>query len=128
MASPTQPLPPRHVPHRTCVGCRSQHAKRELVRVVRTPAGEVMVDPTGRLAGRGAYLHRDPECWSEGMRKGRLARALHTTISADDQASILLSLEGEDRGEGRAIVHPHALPEVEGTIKKEANHGAQTTI
>lgn len=98
MASRTQPLPPRHVPQRTCVGCRTQHSKRELVRVVRTPEGQVTVDPTGRLAGRGAYLHRDPECWSEGMRKGRLARALHTTISADDQAGILQALEGKNHG------------------------------
>jgi predicted RNA-binding protein YlxR (DUF448 family) len=98
MASRTQPLPPRHVPQRTCVGCRTQQSKRELVRVVRTPGGQVTVDPTGRLAGRGAYLHRDPECWSEGLRKGRLARALHTTISADEQTGILQALEGNNHG------------------------------
>ena len=74
-----QPLRPRHVPQRTCVGCRSQLSKRELVRVVRTPAGEVEVDPTGRSPGRGAYLHRDPACWTEGLKKGRLARSLHVT-------------------------------------------------
>ena len=92
MASRSQPRPPRHVPQRTCVGCRSQQSKRELVRVVRTPAGQVSVDLTGRLAGRGAYLHRDSQCWTEGMKKGRLARALHTTISAEDQAGVLETL------------------------------------
>lgn len=98
MASRTQPLPPRHVPQRTCVGCRTQQSKRELVRIVRTPAGQVAVDPTGRQVGRGAYLHRDPECWTEGMRKGRLAGALHTTISTEDQTEILLALEGKNHG------------------------------
>jgi len=45
---------PRHVPQRTCVGCRTVRPKRELVRVVRTPEGTVELDPTGKRSGRGA--------------------------------------------------------------------------
>ncbi len=56
----------KHVPQRTCVGCRTVMAKRQLVRVVRTADG-VLVDPTGKLAGRGAYLHDRRSCWESGL-------------------------------------------------------------
>lgn len=85
-ARPPQPLRPRHVPHRTCVACRTVQAKRALVRIVRTPVGRVVVDLTGKMAGRGAYLHRDPQCWQEGLKKGRLARTLRIVISPEDHA------------------------------------------
>jgi predicted RNA-binding protein YlxR (DUF448 family) len=83
-----QPLRPRHVPQRTCVGCRTQQPKRQLIRIVRTPAGAVLVDPSGRQAGRGAYLHLNPDCWNQGLKKGKLAKALHVTISAEDQPAL----------------------------------------
>lgn len=68
----------KHVPQRTCVGCRTVLAKRQLVRVVRTPDG-VQVDPTGKLAGRGAYLHDRRSCWDTGL-KGGLAHALKAEL------------------------------------------------
>ena len=92
----SQPLRPRHVPQRTCVACRSTLSKRELVRVVRTPAGTVEVDPTGKLAGRGAYLHHDAECWDTGLRKGKLARALKVTLSPTDTLRLQEYLAGGD--------------------------------
>jgi predicted RNA-binding protein YlxR (DUF448 family) len=49
-------LRPKHVPRRTCVACRETDAKRQLIRLVRTPEGTVEVDPTGKRNGRGAYL------------------------------------------------------------------------
>ena len=85
-ARPSQPLRQRHVPQRTCVACRTVQAKREFVRIVRTPAGRVVVDLTGKIAGRGAYLHRDAQCWQEGLKKGRLARTLRVAIAPEDQA------------------------------------------
>ncbi len=72
----------KHVPQRTCVGCREILAKKELVRVVRTPQG-IMVDPVGKMAGRGAYIHNQPECWKKAM-KGTLAAALKTEITKED--------------------------------------------
>ena len=74
----------KHVPQRTCVGCREVNAKRELIRIVRTPEG-VRVDPDGKMAGRGAYLHDTPNCWQLGLNQ-RLARALKTEITAEDLA------------------------------------------
>ena len=73
----------KHVPQRTCVGCRTVMAKRQLVRVVRTADG-VLVDPTGKLAGRGAYLHDRRSCWQSGL-EGSLAHALKTELTAADR-------------------------------------------
>ena len=67
---------PQHEPQRTCVGCRATAAKAALVRIVRTPTGEVRVDPTGREPGRGAYVHRDPACVRRAERSNGFARAL----------------------------------------------------
>jgi predicted RNA-binding protein YlxR (DUF448 family) len=65
------------------VGCRTVLAKRQMIRLVRSPQG-VQVDPTGKLAGRGAYLHDRRECWELGL-KGRLAQALKVDLSAEDR-------------------------------------------
>lgn len=73
----------KHVPQRTCVGCRTVLAKRELIRIVRTPEG-TRVDLTGKLAGRGAYLHDRRSCWERGLR-GALAHALKTELTPADR-------------------------------------------
>jgi len=80
---------PRHVPQRTCVACRRTSAKRELVRIVRAPEGSVEVDPTGKRSGRGAYLCPTPDCWRLAVQKGRLDRALKTSVSARDKEALL---------------------------------------
>ena len=77
--------PPRPQPQRTCVACRSTVDKRGLLRVVRTPDGAVVVDLTGKRAGRGAYLCDKAECWRNAIKKGRLDAALKVTLSADDK-------------------------------------------
>jgi len=78
----------RHVPRRTCIGCRQEFPKRELVRIVRAPTGTVDVDLTGKAAGRGAYLCRARDCWTAALRRGMLAGALRTAVPADDQAKL----------------------------------------
>jgi predicted RNA-binding protein YlxR (DUF448 family) len=67
-------------PQRTCVACRTARAKRELVRVVRSPLGELSVDLRGKAPGRGAYLDPDPACLERGLAEGALARALEIDI------------------------------------------------
>jgi predicted RNA-binding protein YlxR (DUF448 family) len=76
----------KHIPQRTCVGCRKVLPKRQMVRVVRTADG-VRVDPGGKLAGRGAYLHDRRECWANGLR-GALANALKAELTVDDRAQL----------------------------------------
>jgi predicted RNA-binding protein YlxR (DUF448 family) len=51
-----------------------------MVRIVRTPDGEVLVDPTGKRSGRGAYLCPQRSCWNEALKRQRLGVALHTTL------------------------------------------------
>lgn len=76
----------RHVPQRTCVGCRKVEGKRTLIRIVRGPGG-VEVDPTGKAPGRGAYVHADPNCWTTAM-KGSLERALKVQISDEERQKL----------------------------------------
>jgi uncharacterized protein len=77
----------KHIPQRTCVGCREILPKRSLVRIVKSPQG-VMIDPTGKLAGRGAYLHRLRSCWERGM-KGILAEALKTELTPEERERLM---------------------------------------
>ena len=76
----------QHVPQLTCVGCREVLPKRKMVRLVRTADG-VQIDPTGKLAGRGAYLHDRRECWERGL-KGALGHALKTSLTLEDRARL----------------------------------------
>ena len=76
----------KHIPQRTCVGCRTVLAKRQLIRIVRTANG-VVVDPTGKLAGRGAYLHDRRSCWETGL-EGSLAHALKVDLTAADRGHL----------------------------------------
>lgn len=83
-----QPQKPRHVPERTCVACRQQRPKRELLRIVRTPQGRVELDPTGKKSGRGAYLCAKRSCWDLALRKGNLERELEVTLDPEDRAAL----------------------------------------
>jgi uncharacterized protein len=77
----------KHVPQRTCVGCRQVLPKRTLIRIVRTDE-TIQVDPSGKLPGRGAYLHDRRSCWVLGL-KGALAHALKTELTEEDHRKLL---------------------------------------
>lgn len=74
------------MPQRTCVGCRETLPKRALIRVARTPDG-LRIDPTGKVAGRGAYLHDRRSCWERGL-KGGLAHALKVELTDQDRETL----------------------------------------
>ena len=78
-----QKQPRKHIPQRTCVGCREVLSKNELIRIVRTSDG-IMVDPTGKLNGRGAYIHAKKGCWERAL-KGSLAKALKADLNEQDR-------------------------------------------
>ncbi len=66
---------------RTCIACRDVGDKRSLIRIVRTPVG-ILVDPTGKKPGRGAYLHERSDCWQRALSTTQLiGRALKTEVS-----------------------------------------------
>ena len=73
----------RKIPQRTCIGCRTVRPKRDLIRIVRTPAGEILLDPTGKQSGRGAYLCPDTACMEQALRKKQLERALEAAITPE---------------------------------------------
>ena len=85
----------KHRPQRTCIACRDVKDKRELIRVVRTPEEKVVVDPTGKANGRGAYLCRQASCWEKSLEKNILGRALKVTLSTEDSAALQHYLETE---------------------------------
>lgn len=78
-----RPVRQKHVPIRTCIACRESGAKRGLTRIVRSPEGEVAIDPTGKRNGRGAYLCEKPGCWDRALSSPLLSRALNTEIVPD---------------------------------------------
>src|ERR1035437_8571309 len=94
-----KPAKQKHVPQRTCVGCRTVLAKRKLTRIVRCPDG-LFIDPTGKMNGRGAYLHDLKSCWERGL-KGALANGLKMTLTPEDRHRLELymaSLPDEPAG------------------------------
>ena len=74
---------PIHQPVRTCVACREEAGKGALIRLVRRPGGEVEVDRSGRLPGRGAYLHTDLTCLEAARKRRSLERALGGSVPAE---------------------------------------------
>jgi len=63
-----------------CVGCQDMKSKKELLRIVRTPEGEIVLDPTGKKAGRGAYMCRSEQCLTKAFKEKRLEKALKHPI------------------------------------------------
>lgn len=78
----------RRQPQRTCVGCRTTRAKREMVRIGYTAEGKIQIDPIGKGPGRGAYICPKRACWEQALRGNRLAQALRTTLTAEQTAEL----------------------------------------
>ncbi len=78
----------RKQPQRTCIGCRQVAGKRGLIRIVRTPDGQVVVDRTGKAPGRGAYLCANKTCWLAALAQKRIESALKVALS-DQEAETL---------------------------------------
>lgn len=79
---------PKKIPQRTCMACQEKKDKQELVRIVRSPEGEISVDMTGKKPGRGAYICPKLECLNKVIKSKRLERSLETTISQEIYESL----------------------------------------
>jgi uncharacterized protein len=77
----------KHIPQRTCIACREVLPKRSLIRIVRSASG-VKIDPTGKIAGRGAYVHDQRSCWEKGL-KGALAHALRVELTPGEREDLM---------------------------------------
>ena len=71
------------IPMRQCTGCREMKSKKEMMRVLRTPEGEILMDATGRKNGRGAYLCYDAACLEKAIKNKGLERSLKVSISQE---------------------------------------------
>lgn len=83
----------KKIPMRMCTGCREMKPKKELIRVVKTAEGEIKLDATGRLNGRGAYICRDKECLMKAKKTNALSRAFETNVSEDIYTSLETELD-----------------------------------
>ena len=84
----------KKIPQRQCMGCRERRAKRELIRVVRSPEGNVSLDFGGKKNGRGAYICPNAECLQKAIRSKSLDRSLEVTIPEEVYARLAKEMEG----------------------------------
>jgi predicted RNA-binding protein YlxR (DUF448 family) len=73
----------KKIPMRKCVGCGEMKDKKELIRIIRTPEDEILLDTSGRANGRGAYICNNLECFKKAVKNKGLERSLKSSIPAD---------------------------------------------
>ena len=73
----------KKIPLRQCIGCREMKPKRDLLRILRTPEGELLLDDTGNKNGRGAYLCRDIQCFAKARKSKALERSFQMGIGQE---------------------------------------------
>lgn len=84
----------KKIPMRMCSGCREMKPKIELLRVVRTPEGKILIDKIGKVSGRGVYLCKNEECFNKSVKSKALSRALDAQVEDE----VLLQLKKEING------------------------------
>ena len=87
------PTKPRKIPQRQCVGCRTMKDKKALIRVVKTPEGEIVLDVTGTKSGRGAYVCPCKECITLSIKQKGLERSLKVPVDPSVLTGLLEELE-----------------------------------
>ena len=85
----------RKKPQRQCIGCRESKDKKELIRVVRTPEGEIVLDYTGRQNGRGAYLCANEECLQKAIKSNALSRSFKMNVPRETYESLERQLRND---------------------------------
>ncbi|MDO4921571.1 MAG: YlxR family protein [Phascolarctobacterium sp.] len=83
----------KKIPQRKCVGCNEMKDKKALLRIVRSPEGEISLDLTGKKNGRGAYVCPDKACITKAVKEKRLERALEKPVSEEVYRQLLEDLE-----------------------------------
>ena len=89
---------PKHIPQRSCIVCRQKVDKRRLTRIVRTTDDGVIIDPTGKRNGRGAYLCDQEDCWDKALNRPQLLdQALMTEVTVEERAKLATFKPTEDK-------------------------------
>ena len=89
-------LKPKKIPQRQCVGCRTMKNKKDLIRVVKSPEGELSLDFTGKKSGRGAYVCPSADCLARARKSKALERAFETAIPAEVYEALQAQMEAND--------------------------------
>ena len=88
----------KKIPQRQCMGCRERKAKREMIRVVRMTDGNVSLDFSGKLNGRGAYICPNSECLKKAQKTKSLERSLEVPIPETVYERLAAEMEGAENG------------------------------
>lgn len=83
----------KKIPMRMCLGCREMKPKRELVRIVKSAEGEIALDITGKMNGRGAYICKDSACMKKAQKMNALSHAFETAVKPEIYENLLSELE-----------------------------------
>ncbi|WP_276691726.1 MULTISPECIES: RNase P modulator RnpM [Acidaminococcus] len=86
----------KKIPQRTCIGCGEIHNKKEMVRIVRSPEGDVSLDRSGKKPGRGAYVCPNPACIEKAFQSKSLEKALQVKVSPETKEALLAELSHEN--------------------------------
>ena len=87
----------RHVPLRKCTGCQEMKTKKEMLRILRTAEGEILLDISGRKNGRGAYVCRSRECFEKAVKNKGLERSLKIKIPEETYESLKKEIESIEK-------------------------------
>lgn len=86
----------KKLPIRRCTGCGEHFPKNTLVRILRTPDGEIVLDTTGKRSGRGAYICKNNSCLKKARQKGRIEQSLECSISDQIYAMLEENIENAE--------------------------------
>ena len=86
----------KKLPNRTCIGCGEQKTKKELIRIVKNQAGEIKVDKTGKLPGRGAYICNNSECLEKAIKSKRLEKSFEMKIDSSIYEDLKNTIENQE--------------------------------
>ncbi len=87
----------KKIPMRKCNGCGEQKPKKELVRIVKSPDGEVSLDLTGKASGRGAYICKSAECLQKAKKSHRIDKAFEMTIPNEVYEQMTAEIENNEK-------------------------------
>ena len=87
----------KKVPQRQCIGCGEMKSKKEMIRVIKTPEGEIMMDATGRKNGRGAYICPSSECLKKAIKSKGLERSFKMNIPKEVYEQLTKEMESIDQ-------------------------------
>jgi len=85
----------KKTPLRKCIGCNEMKDKKELIRIVRNPEGEIKVDPVGKMSGRGAYICKSLKCFDSAVKAKRLEKAFKSKIPDEIYDSLRVNIPNE---------------------------------